>query len=200
MSKHLDAPFHTRGESLYVDDNPPPDGMLHAAVFASPVAHGEIRSIDVSPALERDDVVAVFTAADIPGENEIGPILKGEVLLAEEKVEYIGQPVAFVVAESHEGAREAAQAIQMEVDELPVVVDPREAHAKGQFIDTPRTFSLGDVDEAFGDCDVVVEGECEIAGQEHLYLETNRARAVPEEGERVKCYSSTQSPYAVQKS
>ncbi|MFP4598404.1 MAG: xanthine dehydrogenase molybdopterin binding subunit [Persicimonas sp.] len=199
MSKHLDAPFHTRGESLYVDDNPAPEGMLHAAVFGSPVAHGAIQSLDVSPALEHEEVVAVFTADDIPGENEVGPILTGEVLLAEGEVGYIGHPVAFVVAKSPEAAREAVELIEMEVEELPIVVDPREAHAKGQFIDTPRTFSLGDVDAAWDECDVVVEGECEIAGQEHLYLETNRARAVPEEGARVKCYSSTQSPYAVQK-
>ncbi|QDG49862.1 xanthine dehydrogenase [Persicimonas caeni] len=200
MSKHLDAPFHTRGESLYVDDNPAPDGMLHAAVVGSPFAHGDIRKLDVSRALAADGVVAVFTAEDIPGENEIGPILKGEVLLAEDKVGYIGQPVAFVVAKTPEIAREAVELVDIEVDELPIVVDPREAHAKGHFIDTPRTFSLGDVDAAFENCDVIVEGECEIAGQEHLYLETNRARAIPEEGDRVKCFSSTQSPYAVQKS
>ncbi len=199
MSKHLDAPFHTRGESLYVDDNPPPNGMLHAAVFGSPVAHAKIRALDVSKALEADGVVAVFTAADIPGDNEIGPILQGEVLLAVDRVEYIGQPVAVIVAKTPEIARDAVHLVEMELDELPVVVDPREAHANGQFIATPRTFSLGDVDATWDQCDVVVEGECEIAGQEHLYLETNRARAIPEEGDRVKCYSSTQSPYAVQK-
>ncbi len=200
MSKHLDAPFHTRGESLYVDDNPAPDGMLHAAVVGSPFAHGEIERLDVSRALAADGVVAVFTADDIPGENEIGPILKGEVLLAEDTVGYIGQPVAFVVATTPDIARVAVSLVDIEVDELPIVVDAREAHKKGHFIDAPRTFSLGDVDAAFEGCDIVVEGECEIAGQEHLYLETNRARAIPEEGDRVKCYSSTQSPYAVQKS
>lgn len=199
MSKHLDAPFHTRGESLYVDDNPPPNGMLHAAVFGSPVAHAKIRKLDTSPALDAEGVVAVFTARDIPGENEIGPILQGEVLLAEDVVEYIGQPVAVIVAESPEIAREAVELVSLEYEELPVVVDPREAHAKGDFIAPPRTFELGDVDATWSQCDVVVEGECEIAGQEHLYLETNRARAIPEEGDRVKCYSSTQSPYAVQK-
>jgi xanthine dehydrogenase large subunit len=199
MSKHLDAPFHTRGESLYVDDNPPPNGMLHAAVFGSPVAHANLVSLDTSRALAHEGVVAVYTAEDIPGDNEIGPILQGERLLAHDLVEYIGQPIALIIAETPEIAREAAGLVDIEVDELPIVVDPREAHAKGQLIDTPRTFSLGDVDAAFEGCDVVVDGECEIAGQEHLYLETNRSRAIPEEGDRVKCLSSTQSPYAVQK-
>ena len=188
MSKHLDAPFHTRGESLYVDDNPAPDGMLHAAVYGSPVAHAKIRALDVTKVLATDGVVAVFTAADIPGDNEIGPILQGEVLLAEDEVEYIGQPVAVIVAETPEIAREAVDLVEVDLDERPVVVDPREAHANGQFIATPRTFSLGDVDATWDKCDVVVDGECEIAGQEHLYLETNRARAIPEEGDRVKCY------------
>lgn len=199
MSKHLDAPFHTRGESLYVDDVPAPSGMLHAAVLGSPVAHGELRGVDTAAAKAVDGVVAVFTAADIPGNNEIGPIIDGDVVFADGAVTYIGQPIALVVATSPEIARAAREHIGLDIEPREVIVDPREAYARGHFIDAPRTFSLGDVDAAFEACDVVVEGECDIAGQEHLYLETNRSRSVPQEGDRVTCYSSTQSPYAVQK-
>ncbi|MFQ5641967.1 MAG: molybdopterin cofactor-binding domain-containing protein, partial [bacterium] len=71
--------------------------------------------------------------------------------------------------------------------------------AKGQIIGNPRTFALGDVESAWGKCDVVVEGNCDIGGQEHVYLETQRARAVPLEGGNFRIHSSTQSPYAVQK-
>lgn len=197
--KHLEAPYHTRGESEYVDDVTAPADMLHAAVFASPVARGSIERLDVSGARQMDGVVAVFTAEDIPGENEVGPIFHDEGMLADGEVQYIGESVAFVVAETPERAREAVEAIEIEIDEKKPVVTAREAYDKGDTIGTPRTFSIGDVDAAWEDCDVVVEGDCDIAGQEHLYLETNRARAVPEEGDRVKCYSSTQSPYAVQR-
>ncbi|MFB6264277.1 MAG: molybdopterin cofactor-binding domain-containing protein, partial [Bradymonadaceae bacterium] len=197
--EHVDAPFHTRGESEYVDDVDPPSGMLHAAVFPSPVANGTIESLDAEAALERDGVHGVFTSDDIPGENDIGPIVSGEGMLADGDVSYIGEPVAFVVADSHELARDAVDDIEIEVDEEEPIVDPREAHDENQFIGTPRTFDLGDVDEAWDECDVVLEDSCEIAGQEHVYLETNRSRAVPAEGDRVILYSSTQSPYNVQR-
>ncbi|AWV88040.1 xanthine dehydrogenase molybdopterin binding subunit [Bradymonas sediminis] len=198
MKKHLDAAFHTRGESLYVDDNPEPAGMLHVAVFGSPVAHGTIKNLDLSAARALKGVTAVFTAEDIPGENQVGAILKDEVLIAEDLVQFIGQPIAVVVAETPEIAHHAVGLIDVEIDELPVIVDPRVAHEKGQLIAPPRTFAIGDVDAAWDDCDLIVEGECEIAGQEHLYLETQRSRAIPTEGDQVRCYSSTQSPYAVQ--
>lgn len=194
--RHFDAIYHVRGESQYVDDIPQPAGMLHAAVFASPVAHGRI--LDIST----DKVGAgavVFTAADIPGDNQIGPIIADETLLAVDSVHFVGQPVALAVASTPEEARRAVGKIEMKFSELPVIVDPREAYARGEIIGTPRTFSLGDVDSAWATCDVIVEGRCDSAGQEHAYLETQRARAIPREGGKMLLYSSTQAPYTVQR-
>lgn len=196
--KHFDANWHVRGDSEYVDDVAAPDGMLHSAVVGSPVAHGTIVSVDTTGAMAMPGVVAVITAEDIPGENQLGPIIQDETLLAEDSVHYIGQPVALVVADTVETARLAATAVVVECDQLEVIVDPRVAHERGHLIDTPRTFSMGDVDAAWQDCDHVFEGKCDIAGQEHLYLETQRARAVPTEAERIQVFSSTQGPYAVQ--
>ncbi len=197
--KHVEAPLHVRGESEYVDDVAAPDGMLHAAIYGSPVAHGRIKQLDLSHALAHPGVVTVITAKDIPGTNVIGAIFPDEQSLADVVVQYIGQPVAMIIAKTVEAAREAVHLIEGEYDKLEAVVTAREAHARGHFIAKPRTFALGDVDSAWADCEVVVEGQVELAGQEHLYLETNRARATPEEGGRVRVASSTQSPYAVQK-
>ncbi len=197
--QHLDAAAHTRGESRFVDDVPPPGGLLHAAVCGSPVAHGEIREVDDSAARELAGVVAVLRAGDIPGDNQIGPIFEDEPLLAAGEVHFAGQPVALVVAQTPEIARRAARAIRVEVDERPAVTDPRQAFERGEIIDRPHTFEHGDVDAAWGDCDVVVEGSCDIGGQEHVYLETQRARAIPLEGGRVRLHASTQSPFAAQR-
>lgn len=172
--------------------------MLHAAVFGSPIAHGEVKRLDISRAEKAEGVVKVLVAADIPGENQVGPIIKDEVLLVEDLVQYIGEPMAIVVAESHESALAAVKLIEAEIEPLEVIIDPREAHRRGHLIAPARTFAIGDVDQAWAECDVIVEGECEIAGQEHLYLETQRARAIPTEGDQVRCFSSTQSPYSVQ--
>jgi len=197
--QHSDAASHTRGETQYVDDTPRPADLLFAAVFSSPVAHGKIRRLDVTNALQHPGVAAVFTADDIPGENQIGGIIADETLLAADEVHFIGEPVALVVADSFETARDAAQKIDIDLQELPVVVDPKEAYRKNQIIGTPRTFACGDVEAAWAKCDVIVEGSCDIAGQEHVYLETQRARAKPLEKEGLHIDASTQSPYAVQK-
>ncbi|MFU8803272.1 MAG: xanthine dehydrogenase molybdopterin binding subunit [Bradymonadaceae bacterium] len=197
--KHIDAAIHTRGESLYVDDVAPPAGMLHAVVFGSPHAHGRILSLDVSRALEVEGVVAILTAEDVPGENQIGAVLPDEPLLADGEVHFQGQPVALIVAETHEQAMWARDFIDIEIEPWEVIICPRVAFDKGEVIGTPRTFAMGDVDAAWESCDVIVEGQSDVGGQEHLYLETQRARAVPGEGERICVYSSTQGPYAIQK-
>ena len=197
-SKHIDSHLHVRGESQYVDDVPPPPDMLHAAVFGSPKAHGMITRLATDAACAAPGVLAVLTAADIPGVNRFGPIFEDEQLLVEREVCFIGHPIALVVARTAHQARQARELIEVEIDDLPVVVDPREGFANGDLIHPPRTMAMGDVAGAWEECDVVVEGSCEIGGQEHLYLETQRARAVPKEDGAMQVFSSTQGPAAVQ--
>ncbi len=197
--KHVDAPLHVRGTSLFVDDLPLPRDVVHAAVVPSPVAHGELLEIDAQPALALPGVVAVLTASDIPGENQIGNIVQDEPLLAETKVEYVGQPVAVVVATTADTARLAAHRVRLDIRELPAVLDPREAWRQGKLLAPPRTLSLGDVDAAWGSCDVVVEGRVETGGQEHVYLETQVTLALPVETGRLKLLCATQSASAVQR-
>jgi xanthine dehydrogenase large subunit len=195
----LDMALHVRGESRFVDDLTPPAGTLHAAVFASPVAHGRIRRLDLSQALARPGVRGVFTAADVPGENQIGGILPDEPLLAEGEVHCVGEPVALIVADTARLARAALGAVELEVEKLPAVFDPREAFRLGLLIRPPRTFAIGDVAAVWKDCDVVVEGRVDSGGQEHVYLETQAALALPGEGGCLKVISATQGPTAVQK-
>jgi xanthine dehydrogenase large subunit len=172
---------------------------LHAAVLASPLARGRILRLDTTPATDVAGTVAVLTAADIPGENQIGNIVQDEPLLAEGEVHFIGQPIAIAVATSARQARRAAAAIAIEIEAMEAIFDPREAAARGQLIVPSRTLQLGDVDDIWDACDVVVEGRAESGGQEHLYLEPQGALAVPGEGDRIKLISSTQAPTAVQR-
>jgi xanthine dehydrogenase large subunit len=197
--KNIDSYTHLRGESVYLDDIPTVRGTLYAAVFDSPVAHGRIVSIDSSEAEKIKGVVGVFTAKDIPGENQIGGIVPDEELLASTHVHFCGMPVVLVVAEKEEIARAAAKRIKIEVEPLPVITDPREAKEKGELIIPPRTFRLGNIDDAWAQCDHIVEGQTSTNGQEHLYIETQGAYAIPGENATIKIYSSTQGPTAVQR-
>lgn len=197
--KNIDAKSHVRGESVFLDDIPVVRGTLYACVFASPAAHGILTRVDASRAESSDGVIRVITAADLIGENQIGGIVPDEPLLAEGEVHFQGQPVAIVVAESEELARKAARQIGVEVAPLEVITDPRVAAAKGELIVPPKKFVMGDAGRAFTDCAHVFEGRADVNGQEHLYIETQGAYAVPSERGGLKIYSSTQGPTAVQR-
>ncbi|MDA3614006.1 xanthine dehydrogenase molybdopterin binding subunit [Polluticaenibacter yanchengensis] len=196
---NIDSQTHLRGESLYLDDIPILTGTLFGACLGSPVAHGHIRSIDISAAEAVPGVIKVFTAKDIAGENEIGGIIQDEPLLADHEVHFCGMPVAFVVAETWDIARYAMKQIITDIEEHEPVTCPRKAKELGMLIHPPRTHRLGNVDEAFENCHYIFEGQADSNGQEHLYIETQGAYAVPQENGQIRIYSSTQGPTAVQK-
>ncbi|MCZ6900409.1 MAG: molybdopterin-dependent oxidoreductase, partial [Bacteroidetes bacterium] len=195
--KNIDSKTHLRGESIYVDDIPLIEGTLFGFVFDSPIAHGKIKSLDFQDGLSSPGVIDILTKDDIAGENQIGGIIPDEPLFADGEVHFLGQPIAFIVAESELLAREAASKIKIELESLPVITDPREAYKKGQLIFPGRTFQLGDVDKAWDNCEHVFEGEAETGGQEQLYIETQGAYAYPTENGGLKIHSSTQGPTAV---
>ena len=197
--KNIDSKSHVRGESIYLDDIQLVQGTLFACVFDSPVAHGKLKSTNTVAAEKAEGVFRVITAKDIVGENQIGGIVPDEPLLAEGDVHFQGMPIAIVVAESEEFARKAARKISVNIEELEPVTDPRVAAANGDLIVPPKKFKLGDTEKAFNDCEYVFEGKAETGAQEHLYIETQGAYAVPTENGGLKVYSSTQGPTAVQR-
>ncbi|MBS1734696.1 MAG: molybdopterin-dependent oxidoreductase [Bacteroidetes bacterium] len=197
--RNIDSFTHTRGESIYLDDIPVIAGTLYAAVFGSPVAHGRILKLDLAEASAMEGVVRIFTYKDVPGKNQIGGIVPDEPLLAEDIVDFNGMPVALVVAESQEIAHAAVKKIRIDIEQHEIITDPRVAQSKGQLLVPPRKFKIGDSDTAFKQCRFVFEGIAETNGQEHLYIETQGAYAVPAENNAIKVYSSTQGPTAVQK-
>jgi xanthine dehydrogenase large subunit len=197
--KNIDSYTHVRGESVYLDDIPVMNGTLYAAAFDSPIAHGKIKSLDTNEASKMNGVVRIFTAKDIPGENQIGGIVPDEELLAGTHVHFCGMPVALVVAETEEIARAALKKIKVDIEPLPIITDPREAKEKGELIIPPRTFQIGDINNAWTQCEYTFEGSTETNGQEHLYIETQGAYALPLENGAIRIYSSTQGPTAVQR-
>ena len=194
--KNIDSKSHVRGESVYLDDIPLIHGTLFACVYDSPVAHGKLLNIDTSHAEISEGVVKVITAKDLFGENQIGGIIPDEPLLAYDEVHFQGMPIAIVLATSEDLARKAARKITAEIEPLEIITDPRVAAAKGELIVPPKKFKMGDADKAFATCEHVFEGRADINGQEHLYIETQGAYAVPTENGGIKIYSSTQGPTA----
>lgn len=196
--QNIDSRTHTRGESIYLDDLPTLNGTLYGVAYGSPVAHGVIKKLYLDEAAHMPNVVHIFTHKDITGENQIGGIVPDEPLLADHHVHFCGMPIAFVVAETDEAARAAVKKIKADIELLPVITDPREAYQKGELIVPPRTFILGETDATWPTCAHIFEGVAETNGQEHLYIETQGAYAIPQENGALKIYSSTQSPRATQ--
>jgi xanthine dehydrogenase large subunit len=197
--KNIDSTSHVRGESVYLDDIPLVEGTLFACVYDSPIAHGKLKSVDTSAASRSEGVARVITANNLIGENQIGGIVPDEPLLAEGEVHFCGQPIAMVLATSEVLARKAAKKITSEIEPLEVVTDPRVAAARESFIVPPKKFVMGDSAAAFETCTHVFAGSTEQNGQEHLYIETQGAYAVPTENGGIRVYSSTQGPTAVQR-
>ncbi|MBX7172036.1 MAG: molybdopterin-dependent oxidoreductase [Pyrinomonadaceae bacterium] len=196
---NIDAKSHVRGESVYLDDIPLLEGTLFACVYDSQVAHGKLKSVDISEAKQCAGVVKIILAKDLKGENQIGGILPDEPLLADEEVHFCGMPIAIVVAETDEQARHAVKKIKAEIETLEIITDERIAFEKGSLIAPPKKFVMGDTEKAFKDCEHIFEGQTYSNGQEHLYIETQGAYTIPSEQGGIKVYSSTQGPTAVQK-
>ncbi len=194
--KNVDMQMHVRGTSQFVDDLPTPAGCLHAALFTSPVARGVLRSLDTAKAAAAPGVVAVYTHRDVPGLNEVGHVLRDQPLLAVDSLEYIGQPIALVVAESRSAALQAARQVQVEIESLPAVLDLREAAARGLIHGQRRVLVNGDPEAAWVRCAVQARGTVSSGPQEHFYFETQRALALPTEHDTIKVCASTQSPGA----
>ena len=144
-------------------------------------------------------IAGVFTAEDIPGENQIGGIIPDEQMWAYDSVDFMGQPLALVVGVTEAQAKRAAALVKAEIEPCTPVLDPRMAYKENRIIGTVRTFGRGDVDSVWDLCDVVVSGRFDSGGQEHLYLETQGALAVPGENGKVRITSATQNLTHVQK-
>ncbi|MFT7613250.1 MAG: xanthine dehydrogenase large subunit [Parvicellaceae bacterium] len=197
--KNIDSIGHVSGKSIYIDDIPTQEGTLFGVVFDSPEAHGNIISVDYSKARQLPGVRRIITHEDIPGENQIGGIFPDEPLFAADEVHFQGMPIALILADSEDIGFQARKLIEISIQKKEVIVDPREAQQKGQLIFPPRTFKLGSIEDQWALCAHVFEGRADTEGQEHLYIETQGAYAMPLENGNIKISSSTQGPTAVQR-
>ena len=193
---HESARLHVTGGATYTDDIPELAGTLYAALVLSPVAHGELigEGIDREALLKEHGVVAVFTARDIPGENNCGPIVHDDPFLAQGKVEFVGQPIAVVVAREMIYAREAAKKARVQVRELTPILTIEEAMAAQSFVMPPKGFNRGNARDAIAQAPHTIQGTVRTGQQEQFYLEGQITYAVPREDQQITLYCSTQHP------
>lgn len=194
---HDSGPLHVTGTAPYVDDLPTPANALHACFGLSPVGHATIEALDLSAVWVAPGVVDVVTAADIPGENNAGPVVHDEPLLADGTILFPGQALFCVFAETRVQARKAARLFELKSTDLPAIATVDDAVEANSFLHDPLVFKRGDVNQAIEDADHSSTSRLYIGGQEHFYLEGQGSLALPS-ADGLHIISSTQHPSEIQ--
>jgi xanthine dehydrogenase large subunit len=195
---HDSAHLHVSGRAAYTDDLPEPRNLLHVAVGMSDKAHARLHAVDLGDVLAAEGVVDVCVAADIPGDNNCGPIVHDEKIFATDTVGYAGQAIFTVAATTVEQARRAALLASIDYEELEPILDPLTAVEKGSFVLPSETLARGDAATAISDAPRRLQRRITIGGQDQFYLEGHIAMCLPQEDNGLLVYSSTQHPDEVQ--
>ncbi len=195
---HESARAQVAGTATYIDDIPEARGTLHAAPILSPVAHGRLRGVNTQAAQALPGVRGVVLAADIPGDTLLATFVHDEPIFAINTVQHVGQVIGLVVADSAMAARRAARQVQIDIDPLPAWLDARAAHAAQSYVLPPVVVRRGAADSALTASRHRLDGQLEVGGQEHFYLEGQVAYALPLEQGQWRIHASTQHPGEVQ--
>ncbi|MGC9420039.1 MAG: xanthine dehydrogenase molybdopterin binding subunit [Rhodovulum sp.] len=197
---HDSAEKHVTGRADYTDDIPEPAGTLHGYLGLAQVAHGRLTGLDLSEVAAAPGVVGVLGAADIPGLNDISPAgTRDEPVFPEDSVEFHGQPIFAVIAETRDAARRAAALARVEVEPLPAAVSIEQALAAGYpDVTPPLKLERGAVAPAMAAAPHRIAGRMAVGGQDHMYLEGQIAFAIPGEDDELTLHASTQHPTEVQ--
>ncbi len=195
---HDSAALHVSGRALYCDDIPLPARTLHAAFGVSPIAHGLLHRLDLAPVLAMPGVIATAGPADIPGENNYGSAVHDDPIFAADRLEYAGQPLYAVAAETMAQARRAARAATLDLETLPAILDIRAALAAQHFVLPTERMQRGTPQQALAQAPRRLQGSVVLGGQDHFYLEGQIATAIPQDDGGMLVHSSTQHPSEVQ--
>ncbi len=190
--------MHVTGEAVYVDDMPVSDSLLVGRVVYSPHAHAKIKSFDLSDAKKVPGVHAVLCYEDIPGHNQMGPVVKDEVCLAENELRCVGQAMFLIAAETEEQGFEAESRIKVVFEPLEAILTIESAREKGNLLGPPARIERGNVEQALASAPHVLRGELKTGAQEHWYLESQVCLCIPGERNEIAVFSSTQHPSETQ--
>ena len=195
---HESSIAHVTGQALYVDDVVLPVGALHVAVGVSEYPRAKLTRMDLGDVIASRGVVDVITASEIPGANQVGPVVEDEPLLVETDVEYTGQRIFAVAANSQELARRAVAQADIECSVKPAVLTINDALAVDSTVTPTRYWGEAGLEAPFDSVETVVDENIYIRGQEHFYLEPQTAVAVPNE-DGIHVLISSQHPGDVQR-
>ncbi|HSR81722.1 MAG TPA: xanthine dehydrogenase molybdopterin binding subunit [Hyphomicrobiaceae bacterium] len=196
--RHDSGEKHVSGEAIYVDDIGEPPGTLHIYIAMSERAHAVVKRMELERVRAHPGVAIVLAAKDVPGVNDVSPFAGDDPVFADGLVQYHGQSLFAVAADTMAEARGAARLAVVEYADRSALLTVDDAmHAKS-FLEPPYTLERGDAKAAIAAAPHVLEGRFYVGGQEHFYLEGQVAFAVPGEDEEVAVHCSSQHPSEIQ--
>jgi xanthine dehydrogenase large subunit len=188
---HDSAVLHVTGKSEFIDDMPAFANELYVEVVMSAKAHARIKKIDTRAALAVAGVQGIYLASDLH-RNRWGTIFQDQPLLAETEVQFVGESIAVVAADTREGARAARDLVTVEYEELGPILSIKAAKKVESFLGSKRTIERGNVEKTLSSSPHKLSGEIVIRGADHFYLESQCALAYPKEGGQIEVHSSSQ--------
>ena len=195
---HESAKFHVTGEAKYIDDLKISPKPLLGFAYTSKIAKGKLISFDLSEAKKVLGIHAILSHKDIPASNRIGAVVHDEPVLVDSEIEFIGQAIFLIAAETERAFLEAKKLIKVEIEEQEPVILLEDAMAKGLNLDKTRKIERGNIEDGFKNSDFIIEGQTKSGAQEQWYLETHISVAIPGEGDEMKIHCSTQNPNETQ--
>ena len=195
---HESASAQVQGRAQYIDDLPLVEGTLHAAPLMSPLANAQLHSLDPHATLNAPGVVGVVTPEDIPGDPLLATFVHDEPVFAGTHLMHVGQVMGLVIARSHSQARKAARQMRVQATAQTPLLNARQALQANSFVLPKVTVQRGDVQGALATAAHRLQGTLDIGAQEHFYLESQIAYAIPQENGHWLIHCSTQHPGEVQ--
>lgn len=198
---HLSAFKQTTGEAIYCDDMPKWENELYLALVLSTKAHAKLISIDAHEALKIPGVHRFFCAKDLSMHaNEVGPVFHDEKVFITDTVTSQGQTLGAIVADTQAIAQYAARMVKVVYEDLtPIIITIEDAIKHKSFFGKQKVMQRGDYHKAFAESDYLIKGEARMGGQEHFYLETHAAIAIPRDTDELEVFCSSQHPTEIQK-
>ncbi|MBO0741783.1 MAG: xanthine dehydrogenase molybdopterin binding subunit [Hyphomicrobiaceae bacterium] len=196
--RHDSGEKHVSGEAIYVDDMREPPGTLYIYIAMSERAHAVVKRLELERVRAQPGVAIVLTARDVPGANDASPFAGDDPVFADGLVQYHGQSLFAVAADTMAKARGAARLAVVDYEERPALLTVDDAMQAKSFLEPPYTIERGDAKAAIAGAPHALEGRFYVGGQEHFYLEGQVAFAVPGEDEEVTVYCSSQHPSEIQ--
>ncbi len=195
---HESAHLHVSGQATYIDDLPEWEGTLHVAVGLSTCAHGRITKLDLSAVREAAGVRCVYLAEDIPHDNNCGPIVADEPIIAHDVISFYGQVIFVVAADTYEQARAAVRLAITDYEVLEPILTIQDAIQSESWVLPPVDLTCGDVQAGLNNAPHRLQGTACVGGQEHFYLEGQVSYAYPKEDHSIHIHCSTQHPTEMQ--